>query len=183
MKFLDWLKLKEDGEGGGDCGGDFTPTVDSGTFTQISDIAPYIRPLFYNVSAYSTKKKKHKKRHKTLKEFIQAKNEYNVKNDIGNIINTILDEGKFVMYFVYEGDLFGVNDDQRTVYANILKPQDAMPPEDNFNAVNISAWIESNEGFTKIFYKKDIPKMHVMTKDQVKKTLHSITKAKENNND
>lgn len=183
MRFLDWLKIKEDGDGGDCGGGDFTSTVDSGTFTRTTDIAPYIRPLFYNYSRSQHKKRKKHKKHKTLKEYIQSrKDEYNVKNDLENIINTIIDEGKFVMYFLYEGDLFGTTDDQRSVYANIMNPQDSIPYKDSFSATNISAWLESNQAFNKVFYKKDTKQIKIMTKEEVKKTLNSITRVKNEDN-
>lgn len=87
-------------------------------------------------------------------------------------IESMIDEGGYILFFKKDGDIFASGEDSRIVFSKLKNPDDEEDMPDNwvndasFVAENMNKMIRGEPGQS-VFYQKDIDEMKVIDRDKV----------------
>jgi hypothetical protein len=87
-------------------------------------------------------------------------------------IESMIDEGGYILFFKKDGDIFASGEDSRIVFSKLKNPEaeEDLPAgweeEASFVAENMNKMIRGEPGQS-VFYKKDIDEMKVIDRDKV----------------
>lgn len=101
-----------------------------------------------------------------FQKIIDAWDEYCDASNKSNQINMLVDGENFVMFFNYEGDVFGATEPNRVVFARMRQPDDGETPpqwvqDANFMAINLSKTLTGSPA-QQMFKIKDIEQIEVI---------------------
>ena len=84
-------------------------------------------------------------------------------------------ENELSLFFEYEKEIFGADEDARLTFAKLKIPdEDYHPSWDeaaSFLAINITRGLKEENIPKKMFYKKDIKKIKIVNDEEVKKII------------
>ncbi len=98
------------------------------------------------------------------------RNWFHITEDSKEKIESMIDEGEYILFFKKGGDIFAASEDSRVAFAKMKNPDDEMPvnweEEASFTADNMDKMTRGEPG-PHVFSKKDINEMKVMDRDKV----------------
>jgi len=95
-----------------------------------------------------------------------------------NAINLLIDGQNFLLFFEYEGCVFGAPEPSRLNFVNMKTKTEEDNKEMNFTAVNLSAAVVSKP-MQHLFYHNDLDKITVLSKDEAMQELEKQIKSTE----
>lgn len=93
-----------------------------------------------------------------------------ITEDAKEKIESMIDEGEYILFFKKGGDIFAASEDSRVAFAKMKNPDADMPrnweEEASFTADNMDKMLRGEPG-QHVFSKKDINEMKVMDREKV----------------
>lgn len=83
-------------------------------------------------------------------------------------IKAFFDQNDLIMFFTYEGDVYGSPEESRLVFARMVAKE--LPSDTTFVAYDLEKTLEGDE-VLKTFSKKDFKKMHIIPVEEAEKLL------------
>ena len=95
---------------------------------------------------------------------------FHVTEDVREKIESMIDDGEYILFFKKDGNIFAASEDSRVAFAKMKNPDDDMPKnweeEASFTADNMNKMIRG-EPSQHVFSKKDMNEMKVMDREKV----------------
>ena len=95
---------------------------------------------------------------------------FHITEDAKEKVESMIDEGEYILFFKKDGDIFAASEDSRVAFAKMKNPDEEMPvnweEEASFTADNMDKMIKGEPG-QHVFSKKDMNEMKVMDRDKV----------------
>lgn len=90
-------------------------------------------------------------------------------------LKDIIKSDAFIMYFKFDKEIFGADEDSRVVFAKLKSPDEdvtkAWESEASFMGSNLSSYEKTGHLAKRIFFFKDMKNIKIITKEKVLKEL------------
>ena len=88
-------------------------------------------------------------------------------------IDDLLDSGEYILFFIYNNKTFGTTEDSRIAYSLMVHP-DELDDIQYFVADCLSDLVKGNKTKPKIFSKKDIKNIKIISREETCRKLSNI---------